>query len=345
MKFKQVVIEAIGGALPDDVWSSERIETELAEVYQRLSLPIGRLELMTGIRERRFWPADHLPSAASTEAARAVMATADCDPQSIDLLIHGGVCRDRLEPATAAYVHGNLQLPARTQIFDLSNACLGFLNAMTVAAGLIESGQIQRALIVSGENGRPLLDWTIRELKQPGLTRKSIKPYFANLTIGAGAVAAILARRGLASHAPVAGIHSVVVETDSSANSLCEGGAAGANALAMVTDSEQLLEAGVGVARRAWARFREATGWDADVPRRVICHQVGKQHQRAVFAALGIPLEKDFPTFPWLGNVGSVSCPLTYSIALQQGAVMPRDPVVLMGIGSGLSSIMLGLGE
>lgn len=345
MKFEKVVIEAIAGALPDDIWSSQRIETELADVYQRLSLPAGRLELMTGIRERRFWPAGHLPSAASTEAARAVIAASDIDPQSIDLLVHSGVCRDRLEPATAAYVHCNLGLPARTQIFDLSNACLGFLNAMVVAAGLIESGQITRALIVSGENGRPLLDWTLDELKRPGLTRKTIKPYFANLTIGAGAVAAVLCRRGASRVAPAAGIHTVVVETDSSANSLCEGGTSGANGLAMVTDSEQLLEAGVGVASRAWARFRHATGWTADVPQRVICHQVGKQHQRAVFAALDIPLEKDFPTFPWLGNVGSVSCPLTYAIALQEGAVEPLRPVVLMGIGSGLSSVMLGLGD
>lgn len=113
----------------------------------------------------------------------------------------------------------------------------------------------------------------------------------------------------------------------------------------MLTDSEQLLDAGVKVADRAWKRFCAATGWTAEIPRRVICHQVGKQHQRAVFSALNIPLEKDFPTYPWLGNVGSVSCPLTYSIALEQGAVRPFDPVVLMGIGSGLSSIMLALGE
>ncbi len=345
LNFENVVIEAIGGALPTDIWSSDRIEAELSDVYQRLSLPAGRLELMTGIRERRFWPADHRPSSAATEAAEGVLQRGDIDPQSIDLLVHCGVCRDRLEPATAAYVHGNLGLAARAQIFDLSNACLGFLNAMVVVAGLIESGQVDRALIVSGENGRPLLDWTLGELRRPDLTRRTIKPYFANLTIGAGAVAAVIGRRRSSGQSYVSGIRTAVVETDSSANSLCEGGDSGANSLAMVTDSEELLRAGVAVAERAWQRFCRATGWTAADPQRVICHQVGKQHQRAVFAALGIPLDKDYPTFPWLGNVGSVSCPLTYSIALDNSAVQPRQPVVLMGIGSGLSSLMVALDD
>ena len=76
--------------------------------------------------------------------------------------MHAAVCRDRLEPATAAYVHQALGLPGHTQILDVSNACLGFLNALVMAAGMIESGQIERALIVAGENGRPLLERTLR---------------------------------------------------------------------------------------------------------------------------------------------------------------------------------------
>ncbi|MFZ3104172.1 MAG: hypothetical protein WA096_05650, partial [Smithella sp.] len=48
----------------------------------------------------------------------------------------------------------------------------------------------KHALIVSGENGSPLLLQTIEQLlKDDNLTRKSIKKYIANLTIGSAAVA------------------------------------------------------------------------------------------------------------------------------------------------------------
>ena len=70
MKFKNVAIESIAYALPDEVWTSADVEAKLAPVYQRLRLPKGRLELMTGIKERRFWPKDMRASAASALAGK-----------------------------------------------------------------------------------------------------------------------------------------------------------------------------------------------------------------------------------------------------------------------------------
>lgn len=259
----------------------------------------------------------------------------------MDLLVHSAVCRDRLEPATASYVHGLLGLSGQTQIFDVSNACLGFLNAMVIAGSMIESGQIERALLCSGENGRPLVENTLRQLQNPELTRKSIKPYFANLTIGAGAVAAVLCHKDLApKSSPL--ISAAVCETDTSHNELCQGDSAG-DALEMLTDSEELLVAGIAVAKRAWARFMDATGWTSETPDRVITHQVGKAHTRELFSALDLDLEKDFTTFETLGNVGSVSCPITLARAIEDGAYAPGQKAALLGIGSGLSSIMMAV--
>src|SRR5690606_37947184 len=126
-------------------------------------------------------------SEASAEAGEVALARSGFARDSIELLVHCGVCRDRLEPATAAYVHDRLGLSRACQIFDVSNACLGFLNGLTLVGGMIESGQIRRALVVSGENGKPLLERTLKTLLAGDFTRKTIKPYFANLTIGAGA--------------------------------------------------------------------------------------------------------------------------------------------------------------
>ncbi len=341
MRFQNVAIESIAYALPDEVWTSAELEARLSGLYERLKLPAGRLELMTGIKERRFWPAGTRASEASAAAGRAVLAQSAFRTEQIDLLIHSAVCRDRLEPATASYVHRLLGLPGHTQIFDVSNACLGFLNAMVIAAGLIECGQIERALICSGENGRPLVENTIHQLQHPELTRKTIKPYFANLTIGAGAVAAVLCRADLVEK-PCPMLTAAAVETDTSANELCQGDSAG-EALEMLTDSEELLEAGIRVARRNWERFLGLTGWSVDSPDRVITHQVGKAHTRELFAALRIDLGKDFSTFETLGNVGSVSCPITLAMAMEARAYGPGQRAALLGIGSGLSSIMMAV--
>ena len=164
MKFENVCIESLAVALPEEVWSSAAIEERLRPLYERLKLPVGRLELMSGIRERRMWPTGTRPSDASAQAGRAVLAKSALGAERVELFVHAAVSRDMLEPATASFAHRKIGLPSTAQIFDLSNACLGFLNALTVAAGLIESGQIRCALVVSGENGRPLVEQTVQTL-------------------------------------------------------------------------------------------------------------------------------------------------------------------------------------
>jgi len=343
MRFQRTRIAALAHALPEEELTSDEIEARLAPLYERLRLPAGRLELMTGIRARRIWPKGMRPSEASIRAGESVMAAAPELP-AIDLLIHAAVSRDRLEPATAAYVHKGLGLGRETQIFDLSNACLGFLNAMLVAGGMIESGLIRTALVVAGENGRPLLDGTIETLLGSEFDRRSIKPYFANLTIGCGAVGMILCDRELLPSGGFADLEYAVSGTDGSFSHLCEGDQGQGGALVMQTDSEALLKAGIGLASETWERFVAADpvggGFD-----RLITHQVGKTHQAALHQGLGIDPALDFPTYPFLGNVGSVACPITLSVAEEGGALVDGARVGLLGIGSGLSSVMLAVGK
>lgn len=341
MQFQNVAIESLEYVLPDTVITSEELESKLDSVYERLKLPKGRLELMTGIKERRFWDADFKASQASYLAGEKVLKKSQFNRDAIDLLVHSAVCRDRLEPATASYVHNLLGLANTVQIFDVSNACLGFLNAMTIAASMIESGQIERALICSGENGRPLVDNTIKALQNPELTRQTIKPYFANLTIGAGAVAAVLCRKDLIDGDALI-LHSASVASDTRHNQLCEGDASG-NALEMQTDSEALLEAGIKVAKMAWASFVKESGWTHETADRIFTHQVGKAHTRALFNALNLNMAKDYSTFEFLGNVGSVSCPITLAHAIENGAFAVGEKATLLGIGSGLSSLMMAI--
>jgi 3-oxoacyl-[acyl-carrier-protein] synthase-3 len=343
MRFRHACIESIATVLPGEVWTSAAIEQQLQPLYERLCLPQGRLELMSGIRERRMWPAGTRPSAASAAAGRKVLAQSCLAPARLQVLAHSAVCRDMLEPATAAFVHHQLGLGERVQIFDLSNACLGFLNSLVLLGGLIDAGQIRAGLVVSGENGRPLVERTIQHLLTAPLDRNAIKPFFANLTIGSAAVAAVICHEdelpaGTPRHRVVAGSYLA----DTTHSDLCQGDSAG-DGLDMQTDSEQLLLAGVAVAQRTWADFTSETGWTKDTPRRFICHQVGSMHRRKLYETLGLDLARDFSTFATLGNTGSAALPSTLALAVEQGAVRPGDQVALLGIGSGINCLMLAL--
>jgi len=357
MKFSKTYIESLAVALPDEVLTSVEIERRLAPLYERLHLPEGRLELMTGIRERRLWPAGTRASDASAQAGRAALAKSCIHAEQIELYIHAAVCRDMLEPATAAFAHRKIGLSPNCQLFDLSNACLGFLNALTLAASMIESGQIRAALITCGEDSRPLVEQTLRTLNAESLTRNGIKPYFANLTIGSGAVGAVVCHESLVGengrrreahsnagespkpHRLIGGVaRAATVHSE-----LCQGETHGADSLAMQTDSEALLIAGVTLAAETWDEFCKETGWNAATPARFVCHQVGSIHRRKLYDTLGLDLAKDFSTFEFLGNTGSVALPATLALAVEEGAVRPGDKVALLGIGSGLNSLMLAV--
>jgi 3-oxoacyl-[acyl-carrier-protein] synthase-3 len=341
MKFNNVVIESMGHALSDESLTSIAIEDRLAPLYQKLKLPEGRLELMTGITSRRVWPLGTKPSDLSTMAAENCLKKSNLSKDKIDLLIHASVCRDFLEPATASVVHANLGLNRNAMIFDLSNACLGVINAIVVAGNMIENGQIQSALIVSGENGGPLLENTINELlTNQSIDRKSIKKYIANLTIGSAATAILLTHKNLSPHSPqiLGGAH----ETDSSANHLCRGDG-NTHSLVMETDSEELLKYGVALAQSTWSKLLHELSWTNETPDFVLTHQVGTAHEKMSLESLELTNKKTHRTYPTLGNTGSSALPITLMMAHDLGLIQKNDKIALLGIGSGLSSIMLGV--
>src|SRR3989449_3111145 len=70
MRYSTVCIESIGYELPKHVVTSAEIEARLAPLYDRLQLPYGRLEMMSGIRERRFSGGSGNPPAPPPPAGR-----------------------------------------------------------------------------------------------------------------------------------------------------------------------------------------------------------------------------------------------------------------------------------
>jgi acyl-CoA:acyl-CoA alkyltransferase len=346
MLYQNVCLESIACTLPDEIVASDEIEARLEPLYSRLKLPHGRLELMTGIRERRFWPRGMLPSEKSVETGEKALMAAGIDRLHIGALIHGSVCRDYLEPATACGVHHRLALPERCAVYDVSNACLGLLNGMVQAANMIELGQIRAALIVGTESGRALVENTIRELNaNTSLSRNNIKLSVASLTIGAGSAAVVLCHRDLSRTGNR--LLGGAMRANTQQCALCQSGrdesADAQMQPLMQTDSETLMREGIAVGRLAFDDFLTELGWRRDDVDKTFCHQVGKAHQKLMFESLGLDPKIDFTTLEYLGNTGSVAAPMTAAIGIESGRLQTGDKVALMGIGSGINVIILGL--
>jgi 3-oxoacyl-[acyl-carrier-protein] synthase-3 len=251
MKFQHVRLHGFGYELPPNVITSDAIEERLAPVYKKLKLPQGRLELMSGIKERRFWDKGTRPSDAAVLAGQKALAASGIPASELGCLIFTSVSRDMMEPATASFVHNQLGLPEQCLIFDISNACLGFLDGMLFLANMIELGQVKCGLLVAGETAEDLLESTIKNLAADNsLTRKTIKYSFASLTIGSGAVALVMKFIGGAYRANTR--HS----------ELCQGGqfrasSSGQASILMATDSEELMKCGIETAKDTWHGFLE----------------------------------------------------------------------------------------
>lgn len=341
--FTNVCLHTFGYELPPHKLSSEAIEKRLAPVYERLRLPFGRLEMMSGIRERRLWEPGTRPSQAASLAGRATIEDAGIDPADIQCLLSTSVSRDMMEPATASFVHHSLGLSPGCLVLDISNACLGFLDGMILLGSMIEQGQVENGLVVSGETAEELIESTIQTLlNDTSLTRKTIKPAFASLTIGSGAVGLYMCRSSAATADKPRLAHcSWLANTDFS--DLCLGGQSAPETTLMATDSEELLIQGIETAKRTWEQFSTDSGWgDGDI-NCYFCHQVGSAHARLLFERLNLRADKNFETLPFLGNVGSVSAPITMAMAIDENHFCPGMKGAMLGIGSGINCLMLGV--
>lgn len=346
MHYQRVCLESIGYCLPPERLTSAALEQRLAPLYSRLRLPEGRLELISGIAERRLWLPGTLPSDKSIVSGRFALSAAGLPLDRVGAMIHASVCRDHLEPATACKVHHFLGLPESCLVYDVSNACLGLLNGVLQVANMIELGQIEAGLVLGSEGSRQLVEATVDALnRDQSLTRAQLKPALASLTIGSASVAILLTNRDLSR----TGTRLVAAagRANTRHHTLCQSGrdeaAADGMQPLMETDSEKLLEAGIATGQETFAAFLRATGWSpADIDK-TVCHQVGHAHRRRMLDAFQLDTARDFATFEWLGNTGSAALPVSLALAAERQWLRAGDRVGLLGIGSGINCLMLAL--
>ena len=306
---------------------SSWFEEQLSDTLARVGLRPGLLEGLAGIKERRWWPDGVRFVDAAVDAGEKALAEAGVDRGRVGLMVNSSVSRDYLEPSSAVEIHHRLGLPSSCSNFDLANACLGFVNGMHLAATMIDAGHIEYALVVDGEDSRPVQERTLRRLASSTATTTDIMNEFATLTLGSGGAAMVLGRadENPNGHRFEGGISRAATEH----HELCIG-----DNEEMRTDTRGLLVAGLDLAEAAW---REAAGqfsWD-DIDCYVM-HQVSQVHTSALCERLGIDPAKVPLTFPEFGNIGPASVPFT--LARQTNQLRDGDRVLCMGIGSGLNT-------
>jgi 3-oxoacyl-[acyl-carrier-protein] synthase-3 len=332
MLFRTVSVASVAYVdAPVRVTSAE-LEERLAPLLKRIGLAPGLIAGLSGVEARRFWDVGVQPSDVAAMAGEKAIRAAAIDREQIGLLVSTSVCRDFVEPSVASMVHRRLGLAPTCRNFDVGNACLGFLDAMELAAAWIERGAIDHALVVDGEGSRATVERTIERLNATGDAR-ALAEEFATLTLGSGGAAMVLSQsdRAPGAHAFRGAVSLAATEW----NHLCRG-----RYDQMITDAQKLLAAGLDLAVRTFELARRDLGWSPEVLDEVVIHQVSRQHTERLAERLGVDLAKIYAIYPEHGNVGPASLPMALAKADERGRLRPGMRVALMGIGSGLNCSM-----
>jgi amino acid adenylation domain-containing protein len=184
---RNTVIESIGSYLPAQAVSTD---TVLAGCVNKIGIPLERL---TGIKSRRVVGQGEFSIDLARNAVADCLARSSYAPDEIDLVICCNISRFdgpgqiMYEPSTAARLREQCGLP-NAIAFDISNACAGMFTGVAVADAFLQTGLVQRAMVVSGEYISHIAETAQREIEGP------MDPRLACLTVGDVGAAVILER-------------------------------------------------------------------------------------------------------------------------------------------------------
>jgi 3-oxoacyl-[acyl-carrier-protein] synthase III len=334
MRFENVSIVSVEHIDAPIRVTSKEIEERLRPTMDRLRLPPNLLRELSGIEARRWWNEGVVPSDAAATAGGSALEAAGIDPRDIGVLVNTSVCRDFVEPSTACIAHHKIGLSETCINFDITNACLGFVNGMDVVGNMIERGQVEFGLLVDAESSRYTVECTIERLLQPGVDHRMFRDQFATLTLGSCGVAMVLGRSDLVAngHPYLGGVTLAATEH----NQLCTG-----FMHEMVTDTKALTDAGLELAVKTWAKAADELGWQPDTHQHYAQHQTTKGHADKFAGVIGLDLQKVYRLYPEYGNVGPAGVAVVLSKLEDEGLVVTGERVAMMGIGSGINCSMV----
>ncbi len=284
----------------------------------------------SGIEERR-WAEDHESgSSMSKSAAEMALKNAGLDIEQIDGLVHATLSPDHFFPGTAAKLQGALGMGGKPH-FDIRGQCSGFLYALSVAYGLVESGQATTLLVVASELQSRGLDKTTRG--------RGTAVLFGD---GAGAVVVQKSEKDR-------GMQSICVHSDGSfADKLwCEKpGVGDPNFLPedpRSTSRYPQME-GPFVFKHAVKRMPEVLVQTLEKAKckienvdHFLFHQANLRINEFVGKSLEIPSEKVPTNIQKYGNCSSASIPILLAESIESGRIKPGETIAMTAFGSGFT--------
>ena len=295
-----------------------------AELAQTVDTSDEWIVQRTGIRERHVAAEGEYTSHLAINAARAALANAGVDAQSIDLVLLATSTPDRSFPASAVTVQAELGI-TQGAAFDLQAVCSGFVYGLTTADSLLKNGVFKRALVIGAETFSRLVDWKDR----------TTCVLFGD---GAGAVvmelqsqAGVREDRGiLTAHLRSDGRHMSKLYSDGGVSTTgtagvvkMEGRAVFKHAVAMITD---VIDAAF-----------KAPGYTAADIDWFVPHQANKRIIDDSAHKLGIAPKKVVITVDRHGNTSAASIPLALCEAVNDGRIKRGDLILLEAMGGGFT--------
>jgi 3-oxoacyl-[acyl-carrier-protein] synthase-3 len=298
---------------------------------------VGKVvEMLTGIKSRRYDSPDKFPSDLAAEASAEALKNAGVDARDLDVIIFFGISRDFDEPATANVLQEKIGA-TKSYAFDIANACNGFVTAVDLLDSFIASGRCETGLVATGELISPYIDWAPR-------SKEDFKHTIFSYTIGDAGGAAVLTR---VNRGEERGIRARWFVNDGSHWRLAIAGTIpGVNPYDKFFKSKgaELELASIKCTPVGVQEILDLLQWTVEDIDLVIPHQIPISIQQNLYhKALGFPDEKLFWTFPKYGNNATASMPVAVCEALKEGRVKQGDKVLLVGAAAGYSAGIIGL--
>ena len=317
MTVQRSVILGCGSYLPAQILTNSdlarKVDTSDDWIVQR-----------TGIHERHIAAPGEWTSHMATHAARAALAHAKVDAQSIDLIVLATSTPDNTFPASAVSVQADLGI-THGAAFDLQAVCSGFVFALATADSLLKSGAFSRALVIGSETFSRLLDWTDRG---------------TCVLFGDGAGAVVLDSQAQPDKSEERGILTVRLRSDGRYKSklYVDGGPSSTGTVGHLRmEGREVFRHAVAMITDVVEDAFKATGYTAADIDWFIPHQANKRIIDGSAHKLGIPPGKIVVTVDRHGNTSAASIPLALADAVADRRIKRGDLLLLEAMGGGFT--------
>ncbi len=292
-------------------WSPAEVVPNSA-LAGRLGVDDAWIVKRTGVHTRRRAAPSERLSDMATWAARRALNDAGVEPYDIDLVLVATMSQDEITPNTAPLVAHELGAE-RAGAMDIGAACSGFLAALRLAAGQIETGRADRILVIGAEALTRMLDYD--------------DPKTAHL-FGDGAGAVVLGADGAGQIGPIMlaadGGLGPAITCDYSDRVIRMDGHS-----TYQTAVKRLTEATVAAVARA--------GLELDDVDLFVYHQANGRIIRAVGERLDLEPAKVADYVAHMANTSAASIPLTLSLLREDNRLRPGQKVLVAAIGAGFT--------